>query len=402
MTLKILDYEEVVGPKIIGELKSLAEKIEGISLLHVNSTLVGGGVAEMLHSLVPLFNDLGIETRWEVIKGTPLFFRITKSFHNALQSDIVEINEEMLERYKQINERNAKTLDLTSDIVVIHDPQPLALINHRPSGKNRWIWRCHIDISQPDMDVWKFLLQYMDKYDVVILSAPEFAKYLPVPQDIIPPSIDPLSDKNKELPEGMVDKVYEDYGIPRDKPVLLQVSRFDRFKDPIGVIEAYKLVKKDIDCSLVIAGGPASDDPEDSEVLARVKERASDDPDIQVLALGPQENVVINALQRGADIIVQKSLREGFALVVAEAMWKCKPVVGSAVGGIKLQIADGITGFLTHSIEEVAERVKYLLRNPDLAKEMGECGHEYVRKNFLITRHLRDYLRLISLITPMS
>jgi len=400
MNPKISDYEKVVGARAIEELRSLAERVKGISLLHVNSTLTGGGVAEMLRSLVPLFNDLGVDTRWEVFKGSSLFLRFTKSFHNALQGDRIRMDEEVLDRYERITERNAKTMDLTPDIVVIHDPQPLALIDYRPSGKNRWIWRCHIDSSQPDDDAWKFLARYINRYDVVVLSAPEFAKYLPVPQDIITPSIDPLSDKNRELPEETINKVYEDYGIPRNKPVLLQVSRFDKFKDPIGVIEAYKLVKKDIDCGLVFAGGPAPDDPEGDEVLARVKERAKDDPDIHVLALGPREDIVLNALQRGADIVIQKSLREGFALVVTEAMWKGKPVVGSAVGGIKLQVKDGITGFLTRSIEEVAERVKYLLRNPDLAQEMGECGHEYVRRNFLITRHLRDYLRLMSIIAP--
>jgi trehalose synthase len=402
MDRKISDYEGIVGPKVIEELKYLGEKVKGISLLHINSTMTGGGVAEMLHYLIPLFNDLGIDARWEVIKGSPLFFKITKSFHNAFQGNHVKVGEEMLERYRQINEQNAKTLDLNSDIVVIHDPQPLAMIDHRPLGENRWIWRCHIDISQPDEDVWNSLLPYITKYDVVISSAPEFAKYLPVPQDIIPPSIDPLSDKNRELPAEVIDKVYQDFGIPRDKPVLLQVSRFDGFKDPIGVVEAYNLIKRNIDCSLVLAGGLAHDDPEGTEMLARVRAKAGNDPNIHIITADfqPLEDIVINALQRGADVVIQKSLKEGFALVVAEALWKGKPVVGSDVGGLRLQIKDGINGFLVRSIEETAERVSHLLRNPELAREMGECGREYVRKNFLITRHLRDYLRLFSIIDP--
>jgi trehalose synthase len=402
MGRKISDYEGIVGSKVIEELEHLAERTKGISLLHINSTMIGGGVAEMLHSLIPLFNDLGIDTRWEVIKGTPHFFKITKSFHNALQGNRVRIGGEMLEWYNQINEQNAKTLDLTSDIVVIHDPQPLALIDHRPIGENRWIWRCHLDISQPDEEVWNSLLPYIKRYDVVISSAPEFAKYLPVPQDIIPPSIDPLSDKNRELPEEVIDKVYQDFGIPRDKPVLLQVSRFDGFKDPIGVVEAYNLINRNIGCSLVLAGGLAHDDPEGTEMLARVKAKASNNSDIHIITaeVQPLEDIVINALQRGADVVIQKSLREGFALVVAEALWKGKPVVGSDVGGLRLQVKDGINGFLVRSIEETAERVSHLLRNPELAREMGERGREYVRKNFLITRHLRDYLRLFSIIDP--
>jgi len=400
--IKISDYEKVVGSEKIEELKGLAEGLQGLSLLHVNSTLVGGGVAEMLHSLVPLFNELGIETRWEVIKGSPLFFRTTKGIHNALQGNNIEIAEEMLERYLEINRRNAETLDLNADVVVIHDPQPLPLIARRPAGKHRWIWRCHIDITQPNNDIWKFLYCYIERYDMVILSMPEFAKYLPIPQDIIPPSIDPLSDKNKELPQKKIEEVYAKHGVPRDKPILLQVSRFDPFKDPIGVIAAYKLVKQKIDCRLVFAGGIASDDPESSEMLARVRERAEGDPDIHIIApqTEPLPAVEVNALQRGADIIIQKSLREGFALTVTEAMWKGKPVVGTAVGGIKLQVKDGITGFLVRSIEETAERISFLLHNPELAQEMGEMAQEEVRKNFLITRHLRDYLRLFSIITP--
>lgn len=402
MAPKVSDYEKLVGSEAIEELRNLAEGLQGLSLFHVSSTLVGGGVAEMLHSLVPLFNDLGIETCWQVIKGSPLFFRTTKSIHNGLQGNENEIAAEMLKRYLEINRRNAEMLDLDADVVVIHDPQPLPLIDHRPPGRNRWIWRCHIDITHANKNVWNFLKGYIDRYDIVVLSMPEFAKYLPIPQDIIPPSIDPLSEKNKELPQEKIDEVYEKHGVPRDKPILLQVSRFDPFKDPIGVIEAFELVKREIDCRLIFAGGIASDDPESSDMLDRVRERAQDAPDIYVIApqAEPIPAIEVNALQRGADIIVQKSLREGFALTVTEAMWKGKPVIGTAVGGIQLQVIDGITGFLVRSIEETAERISFLLRNPELAQEMGEMAQEQVRGNFLITRQLHDYLRLISIIAP--
>lgn len=402
MKRKVSDYEKIVGPEAVEEIKEFAQGLKGLSVLHVNSTLVGGGVAEMLHSLIPLFNDLGVKTRWEVIKGTPLFFKITKDFHKALQGNNVEIADEMLERYFEINRRNAKMLDLNADIVVIHDPQPLPLITSRPPGRNRWIWRCHIDLSSPSKEVWKILCRYIEKYDMVVLSMPEFTKYLPIPQDIIPPSIDPISDKNKELPKKKVEEVYNKYDISLDKPVLLQVSRFDPFKDPIGVIEAYELVKQETDCSLVFAGGIASDDPEGFEMVARTREMAKGDPDIHVIApqTEPIPDIEVNALQRGADIIIQKSLREGFALTVTEAMWKEKPVVGSDVGGIPLQVKDGITGFLVRSIEETAERITFLLHNPELAAEMGEMGRAQVRKNFLVTRQLKDYLRLISIIAP--
>jgi len=402
MGRKLTDYAKIVGNDTISDLKRLSDGLQQISLTHVNSTLVGGGVAEMLHSLIPLFNDLGIETRWEVIKGSPLFFKTTKDLHKALQGNNIEIADEMLDRYREINRRNGTSMDLEGDIVIIHDPQPIPLIEHRPPGNNRWIWRCHIDLTHPNKRIWRFLNTYLEHYDLIILSLPEFAQYLPIPQDIIPPSIDPLSDKNKELPEKRIKETYDKYEIAQDKPVILQVGRFDPFKDPIGVIEACGLVRRKIECSLVFAGGIASDDPESHEILAQVRERANGDPDIHIIApeLEPIPAEDVNALQRGADVIVQKSLREGFALTVTEAMWKGKPVVGAAIGGIKLQVKDGITGFLVRSIEETAERITFLLHNTDVANEMGEMGVQQVRKNFLITRHLHDYLRLLRIAAP--
>ncbi|MGQ9602205.1 MAG: glycosyltransferase [Candidatus Bipolaricaulia bacterium] len=391
---KIADYEGIIGAEELAKLKRLAEGLCGLSLLHINSAKDGGGVAEMLHSLVPLFNELGLKTRWEAITGTPLFFHTTKSFHNALQGAKVEITPEMLEEYKRVNRQNAERLDLHADLVMVHDPQPAALIEHRDKG--RWIWRCHIDLSRPDRGTWALLAQYLKRYDAAVFSMEEFIQALPIPQFIVPPSIDPLSDKNRELPPARIDEVYEKYGINRDKPIILQVSRFDRFKDPLGVIEVYRLVRKEIPCRLVLAGGAASDDPEGAEVYQEVRRAAAREPEVHVLDLPPRSDIEINALQRGADVIIQKSLREGFGLTVTEALWKGKPVVATAVGGIRLQVIDGRTGLLVNSIPEAADRVKHLLRRPELARELGEAGREHVRKNFLITRHLRDYLRIYS------
>ncbi|MFQ5794151.1 MAG: glycosyltransferase [Candidatus Bipolaricaulia bacterium] len=393
MSLKLADYQEIVGNSVIEELRALAEPLAGVSLLHINATRAGGGVAEMLLSLVPLFNDLGLETRWEVIEGTERFFETTKRFHNALQGNRIEIPEALLEEYRRVNRENAKRLDLSADVVVIHDPQPAALIAARPNSN--WVWRCHIDLSAPDRDVWGFLSEYVKRYAAAIFSLEEFSQDLPIPEWIIPPSIDPLSDKNKELDKAQIEAVYERHRIPRDKPVLLQVSRFDRFKDPVGVVEAYRLAKKEVDCRLVLAGGGAADDPEGVEVLADVREAAGDDPDIHILDLPPDSHIEINALQRGADVVIQKSTKEGFGLTVTEGLWKGKPVVGGAVGGIKLQIIDGKTGYLVRSVAETAEKVLVLLRDPEWAKQLGEAGREHVRERFLITRHLKDYLQLI-------
>jgi trehalose synthase len=395
---KIADYEGIVSAAELAELERQAEGLRGLSLLHINSTRDGGGVAELLHSLIPLFNDLGIKTRWEVIEGTPLFFRTTKGFHNALQGAKVDITSKMLEEYKRVNHLNAERLDLRADLVMVHDPQPAALIEHKDRGK--WIWRCHIDLSKPDRDAWALLVPYLERYDAAVFSLKEFTQALPIPQYIVPPSIDPLSEKNRDLPPGKIDEVYERYGINKDKPIILQVSRFDRFKDPLGVIEVYRLVREDIPCRLVLAGGAASDDPEGAEVYQEVQRAAERDPEIHVLNLPPRSDIEINALQRGADVIIQKSLREGFGLTVTEALWKGKPVVATAVGGIRLQVIDGKTGLTARSIPEAAERVKYLLQHPEIARRLGEAGREHVRKNFLITRHLSDYLRIYSSLLP--
>ncbi len=390
-------YEDIVGSSEMGELVALTDKIKGISVTHVNSTFEGGGVVEILRSLVPLFGFLGITCRWEVIQGTDKFFRTTKLFHNLLQGlspkEGEEVSEDMLDEYRVVNEENVKNVDLSSDIVIIHDPQPAALIRAR--GKNKWVWRCHIDLSSPNRRIWDFLYSYVGQYDAAIFSLQDFVQPSSLAHYIIPPSIDPLSEKNRELSTYQVKDVFEKLGIPQDRPILLQVSRFDYFKDPLGVIKAYRQVKKRANCRLVLAGGTATDDPEGSQILAEVEKEAKGDSDIHILNLPPDSFFEINALQRGADIVIQKSLKEGFGLTVTEALWKARPVVGGNVGGIKLQIKEGESGFLVDSIKEAADKIEYLLRNPSYALEMGKAGRKVVKDRFLITRHLKDYLRLI-------
>lgn len=371
-------------------LQILGRKFRDRTFLHVNSTRAGGGVAEILQRMIPLLNELGIEARWEVLEGDERFFDITKRMHNTLQGELDEITKEMWEYHYEVNRRNAERFDLRADAVLIHDPQPAPLIEFKKNGK--WIWRCHIDISRPQKKVSDTLREYWKKYDASVFSVAKFAQDIPIDEFIIPPSIDPLSEKNRELSQQEVDEVANRLRIPRDRPMILQVSRFDRFKDPIGVVKAYKIVKKYNDCVLVLAGSPATDDPEGDMVLGEVEDYAAGDPDIFLLLLPPFCDKEINALQRMADVILQKSTREGFGLTVSEAMWKGKPVIGGAVGGIPLQIVDGITGFLVHSVEGAAFRIRQFLNNPEMSKRMGEKGREVVRRNFLITRQTRDYL----------
>jgi len=398
--IRLDDYRAVVPTATLDLLRRLAERIRGRSLVHVNSTRVGGGVAEMLHRYVPLFTELGITTRWEVISGAEEFFRVTKSFHNALQGQEQAFTNAMFQSYLETNKENAGRLDLDADVVLVHDPQPAALIAHaRPASdgkrRGRWVWRCHIDVSRPQRRAWTFLRQFVTQYDGAIFSLPKFAQRLPVPQYLIYPSIDPLSEKNRDLTPDEVAAVLQRLSVPQDKPILLQVSRFDRFKDPLGVINAYRLVKKHDDCRLVLAGGSADDDPEGAQVLAEVMDAGSHDPDIHVLVLPPTAHHEINALQRAAAVIVQKSTREGFGLTVAEGMWKGKPVIGGFAGGITVQIIWGVTGYTVNSVEGCAFRIRYLLHNPDVATQMGRNAREYVREQFLITRDLAEHLALM-------
>jgi trehalose synthase len=388
-------YAPVVGAAEVEELRALACPLEGATVEMVNSTAVGGGVAEMLTRLIPLMRGVGLEGRWQVLEADQPFFEITKAFHNALHGSAYQPGPCDFEIFREYNRRNLDRLTLDSRFVVIHDPQPVALVDVRdaaPSG--RWIWRCHIDLSRPDMKVWNFLEPYVARFDGAIFSSPSFARQLPIPQYLFYPSIDPLADKNRELEPEFVEGVLERFGIDERRPILTQISRFDRLKDPIGVVRAYRLVKRYFDCQLVLAGGGAPDDPEGSQVLAEVNEAAAGDPDIHVLELPAASPLEVNALQRASTIVIQKSLREGFGLTVAEALWKKKPVVASAVGGIPLQVIHKHTGLLAHSVEGTAYQIRFLLANPEIARRLGEQGHEHVRENFLITGNLKRYLTL--------
>ena len=386
---RLHDYVPIVGQPIIDDLMLVAEKLKGKIVQHINSTAVGGGVAEILNRMVPLLTELGVDSRWDVVKGGEEFFWVTKKFHNALHGKHEEITQHDLDIFMETSQRSIEQLDTYGDIVFVHDPQPIALVNKKSA--NKWIWRCHIDISNPDKIVWEYLRSFIDKYDAAVFSAPSFSQNLPIRQFLIPPSIDPLSDKNKDLPQEFIKSVLEKYGIVENKPIITQISRFDRLKDPAGVIEVFREVKQHIDCQLVLAGGTAADDPEAINVLEEVREKAQHNPDIHILLM-PHNDLEVNALQRGSTVIIQKSIKEGFGLTVAEALWKAKPVVASAVGGIPLQITHKYSGLLCHTIQGAAFAVKQLLNAPEYAKKLGENGREHIRNNFLLTRHLRDYM----------
>jgi trehalose synthase len=360
----------------------------------VNSTSVGGGVAEILNRLIPILQELGLNVRWNVMTGGDDFFGITKAFHNALQGASYNLPPESFEVFLTYNERNVARLPIQSEFTVIHDPQPIALVNGRGNRSAHWTWRCHIDLSRPNAAVWQFLEPFAAQYDAAIFSSPEFARNLSIPQYLFYPCIDPLSDKNRELEPQVVRDVLDRFDVDYKRPILTQISRFDRWKDPLGVIRVYQIVKRYSDCQLVLAGGAATDDPEGEAVLGQVREAAAKDPDIHVLNLPPWSPLEINALQRGSTVILQKSLREGFGLTVAEALWKKKPVVASAVGGIPTQIIHKHTGLLAHSIEGTAYQVRFLLSNTAIAQKLGEHGHEYVREHFLITSNAKRYLTL--------
>ncbi len=398
MSSLIDQYNKIAGPEAIDQLLQLASPLKNIKITHVSSTLKGGGVAEILTKMVPLTNSLGISTSWEVIQGSAAFFNCTKKFHNALQGAPTIISASELKVYEQINEKNAEILRPileNSDIVIIHDPQPMAMISHYPNRKGKWIWRCHIDASAPDLHVWNYLSQFAEMYDASIFSLEEFTHPLPHPMFIIPPSIDPLSQKNVPMEQEEIDQILRSYGIDIDLPLIVQISRFDRFKDPLGVIQAFRMAHEYNPClQLVLAGGGASDDPEGEVVLQEVKVAAKDNPNIHILLL-PESDRTINALQRAAAIVVQKSIREGFGLTVTEALWKGKPVIGGNTGGIKLQVINKQTGFVVNTPEGASYRMRYLLQHPHEGVDLGKRGKEYVREKFLITRHLRDYLSLV-------
>jgi trehalose synthase len=388
------DYAALLGAGEIDELRVLAKPLRGRSIEMINSTAVGGGVAEILNRLLPLAEELELNMRWEVMTGGEDFYGVTKAFHNALHGAPYHADPKDFEIFLACNELNRTRLRLDAEFMIIHDPQPAALIDGRKKNGNHWAWRCHIDLSHPNRAVWDFLDRFVARYDAAMFSSPEFSRALPIPQYLFYPAIDPLSEKNRELESGFVARTLAAYQIDPLRPILTQISRFDRLKDPIGVIRAYRIVKRYFDCQLVLAGGGASDDPEGAVVLKEVLEEANGEADIHIIELPAWAPLEVNALQRASTIVIQKSIREGFGLTVSEALWKKKPVVASAVGGIPVQIIHKHTGLLAHSVEGAAYQIRYLLSHPDIAAKLGENGHEHVKENFLITEKLKRYLTL--------
>jgi trehalose synthase len=388
------DYAALLGEEEIDELRVLAKPLRGRSIEMINSTAVGGGVAEILNRLLPLAEELELDMRWDVMTGGDDFYNVTKSFHNALHGAPYHPDPKDFEIFLACNERNRARLPLDAEFMIIHDPQPVALIDGRPSGGNHWAWRCHIDLSHPNGVVWNFLDKFVARYDAAMFSSPEFSRKLPIPQYLFYPAIDPLSEKNRDLDGNFIAQTLAHYRIDPHRPILTQISRFDRLKDPVGVIRAYRIVKRYFDCQLVLAGGGASDDPEGAVVLQEVLREADGDPDIHVIELPAWAPLEVNALQRASTIVIQKSLREGFGLTVSEALWKKKPVVASAVGGIPVQVIHKHTGLLAHSVEGTAYQIRFLLSHPEIAAKLGEQGHKHVKENFLITEKLKRYMTL--------
>lgn len=391
-------YAEAAGQDVVDHLRQLVAPLKGMKVVHVNSTREGGGVAEILIKMIPLMEALGLSTHWEVLEGTPLFYECTKAFHNGLQGNEVALSDAMLAAYETVNQENSERLRSVledADFVFIHDPQPAPLIGLCPNRHGKWIWRCHIDCSRPFRPVWKYLKKHVAAYDASIFSLPDFAQPLPHPQYLVAPSIDPLSEKNMALTEDEIQKTLDRFNIDPQLPLVLQVSRFDRFKDPVGVIHAYQEASKITPMQLVLAGGGATDDPEGEIVIKEVRRAAGDDERIKILLLPPDSHREINALQRGADIVLQKSIREGFGLTVSEAMWKSKPVIGGDTGGIRLQVINHYTGFLVQSPEGAALRIRYLLHRREKIEEIGSRARRIVHENFLLTRHVKEYLALM-------
>ncbi|MDF1543667.1 MAG: glycosyltransferase [bacterium] len=395
---RLVDYEPIIGSVSTSKLKQVAGDLAGMKVVHVNSTREGGGVAEILFWMIPLMRDLGLNASWEVIDGNPAYFNVTKAFHNGLQGNRVSLSDSMKAAYEETLETNAERLRPVleeADYVIIHDPQPARLLQLCPNRKGKWIWRCHIDVSQPNRQVWNYIRSMVDGYDASIFSMPEFAKTLSHPQFIVAPSIDPLSEKNIPLSSDEVLSVLTQFNLDPDRPLITQISRFDRFKDPVGVIEAVKLLNSAYNVQLVLAGGGATDDPEGSAVLAEVQQAAEGVENIHVLLLPPDAHRIINALQRASTIVLQKSLQEGFGLTVTEAMWKGKPVIGGNVGGIRLQIHNSHTGYLVDSPEGATLRMHNLLARPELMTRLGTTARQFVLENFLCNRQLREYMTLM-------
>ncbi len=403
-------YRPVIGDERTEEILALAAQLKGARVLHVNATGFGGGVAEILATMIPLMNDIGLNADWQVIRGADEFFAVTKSMHNSLQGMYYDWTPAMREIWLNYNRLNADLFDEDYDYVVIHDPQPAAIptfLDERGDGrKGKWVWRCHIDLTEAQVQVWDFLRPHVEKYDAAIFTLPSYVKDdLHGPEIFsVPPAIDPLSPKNADLPEETVHQILARYGVDPERPMVTQISRFDPWKDPLGVIDVYRAAKREFpDLQLVMIASMASDDPEGWDWYERTVRRAGEDFDVHILSnLNGVGNIEVNAFQRAARVVIQKSTREGFGLVVSEALWKGRPVVAGNVGGIPLQIVNGKTGFLVNSADECLEKLLFLLRNRDEADQMGATGVEYVRENFLTTRYLRDYLNIFCLVSGLK
>jgi trehalose synthase len=387
--VRLEDYEPYIGGKTVERLRDKAEPWRGARVAHVNSTFYGGGVAELLSSLTLLMSSAGLSTEWRAILGRSDYFNVTKKMHNALQGADINLTDLKMEIYEQVVYENSVRNILDHDFVVIHDPQPLPLITHYKKH-GPWTWRCHLDLSNPNPALWRYLKPFIERYDAVILSLPEYGQQLKTPEIFFPPTIDPFTTKNKELSESEINERLAHYAIPTDLPLVVQISRFDRWKDPQGVIEAFKLARKEVDCTLVLLGDVATDDPEGEVVYRSLLEEREE----RIIILSAQDSAVVNALQRRATVVLQKSIREGFGLTVTEAMWKGAAVIGGNVGGIRHQIEDGTNGFLVSSVQQAAERIVQLIKDEKLRRKIGAAARETVRHRFLLPYSLEHYLDL--------
>ncbi len=385
-------YASLIGTGAVERILQKAERLRAMHVVHVSSTFYGGGVTEMLTPLTLLMNASGIQTGWRMVQGTPGFFACTKKLHNALQGEDLPLTDEDRAIYEQVTFENALRLDIEdADAVIIHDPQPLSLISVVPEREAPWIWQCHIDLSAPNPAVWGYLRRFVEQYDAAVLHLPDYAQDLGIEQRFILPAIDPFSAKNRELTDAEIDECLAYHRIPLDRPLIVQVSRFDRWKDPWGVIEAFRQARKAVDCMLVLLGNTAVDDPEAEVILETIHSSA----DERLLVLTVDDATLVNALQRRAAVVLQKSIREGFGLTVAEAMWKGAAVIGGNVGGIRRQIKDGENGFLVNTPAEAADRIVQLLNDEDLRHRLGSNAKSTVRENFLLTRLMEDWIDLL-------
>jgi trehalose synthase len=394
----LADYTHLAGKSLVEEIRELAGDLEGLRVLHVSATAFGGGVSEILYTLIPLMTDVGVDAHWHVMLGREEFYNATKRLHNALQGNPESLSDDEWEVYERYNEMNARDLENGWDVCIVHDPQPLGIHTHVPEKAARWIWRCHIDLSAPNPDAITHIVPHAREYGGAVFHVPD---YVPpgmngTPIHIVPPAIDPLSPKNMALSPEDASYVCDQFGIDVDRPLLCQVSRFDPWKDPMGVIDAYRRVTEQMpEVQLALVGSMATDDPEGWEFFNETMAYADGDPDVHILNnLNNVGAIEVNAFQSQADVLIQKSTREGFGLTVSEALWKGRPFIGGNAGGIPLQVVDGETGYLVDSPEECADRALAILRDPDLGKRLGRAGKEHVRTHFLTPRLLRDWLRI--------